>query len=274
MALFVVDEEKCNRDGICVAECPMKIIELKDKESIPEPVPWAEELCIDCGHCVAVCPYGALSHRSMAPEKCPPLIKDLVPSPEHVEHILRSRRSIRTYKDKPVERDIITKLIDIAHFAPTGHNHQQVNWMVTQDAKDVQKFAGITVDWMRFMIKEQPEMVGEMHFDLIVAGWDLGIDSVCRNAPHLIITHAPAEDPLAPSACTIALSYLDLATPSFGLGACWAGLFGGAATFWPPMQDALELPEGHICLGAMMLGYSKYKYHRLPLRNEAQVTWR
>jgi nitroreductase len=74
--------------------------------------------------------------------------------------------------------------------------------------------------------------------------------------------------------CTIALTYLELAAPSFGLGACWAGYFMAAARHWRPLQEALPLSEGHIVYGAMMVGYPRYRYYRLPLRNEAQVTWR
>jgi nitroreductase len=36
-------------------------------------------------------------------------------------------------------------------------------------------------------------------------------------------------------ACAIALTYLELATYSLGLGACWAGYFSAAAAFYPPM---------------------------------------
>ena len=71
--LFEINPDKCNHDGICVAECPLKIIALANKESIPVPVPGADDLCINCGHCVAVCPTGALSHKNMSPEQCPPV---------------------------------------------------------------------------------------------------------------------------------------------------------------------------------------------------------
>jgi nitroreductase len=130
------------------------------------------------------------------------------------------------------------------------------------------------VDWMRFLIKEQPEFAVSLHMDRIVAGWDAGVDRICRDAPHIIVTHAPRDDRAAPAASTIALSYLDLAAPSFGLGACWAGYFNTAATMWPPMQGALALPEGHTCFDAIMIGYPKYAYHRLPSRNEPRITWR
>ena len=110
--------------------------------------------------------------------------------------------------------------------------------------------------------------------DRVVKGWEAGMDPICRNAPHVIVTHAPKNNPAAPAACTIAISYLDLAAPSFGLGACWAGYFNTAATMWPPMQEALGLPEGDTCFGSIMIGYPKYSYYRLPRRNEPEITWR
>ena len=65
MGLLAVDENKCKKDGICVAECPMAIIKLKDGQGLPQMVPGGEPFCITCGHCVAVCPHGALSHTQV-----------------------------------------------------------------------------------------------------------------------------------------------------------------------------------------------------------------
>jgi nitroreductase/NAD-dependent dihydropyrimidine dehydrogenase PreA subunit len=274
MSLFMVDSEKCKKDRICVDECPAQIIAMKDKQALPEPIHRAEDFCIQCGHCVAVCPYGALTHEAMSPEQCPPARKELLPDPEWVEHFLRFRRSIRTYKEKPVERETIARLIDIARYAPSGSNSQPVRWHVVYDRKEVRKLAGHVVGWMRYLIKEQYEFAMSLNMDRIVTAWDAGIDRICRGAPHVIVAHAPADDRAAPAACTIALSYLDLAASSFGLGTCWAGYFHAAATMWPPMRNAVDLPERHTCFGAMMIGYPKYTYHRLPLRNEPRITWR
>jgi hypothetical protein len=47
-----------------------------------------------------------------------------------------------------------------------------------------------------------------------------------------------------------------------------------AANFWPPMAEALELPEQHVSFGAMIVGYPKFKYQRLPLRKEPKISWR
>ena len=274
MSLFTVDEEKCRRDGACVAECPMGIIRLKSRESVPTPTRNATDLCINCGHCMAVCPHGALSLATMNPEQCPPVQKESLLNEVQVEHFLRARRSIRAYENKAVNRKVLARLIDIARFAPSGHNLQPVRWLVIYDSKEVHRMAGLVIDWMRYMLKEEPLIAKSRHMDIIVAAWKAGIDAVCRGAPHLVVAHSSTDDLTAPTACTIALTYLELAVPSFGLGACWAGFFKAAATVWPPLHNSLGLPEGHGCHGAMMVGYPKYRYHRLPLRNDACIRWR
>lgn len=274
MSLFSVDTEKCKGDGICAAECPAHIIVMGDGHACPEPADGADELCIHCGHCVAVCPHGALSHQSMSPDQCPPLRKDWLPDARRVEHFLRSRRSIRTYREQPVNRELIEKLIDIARYAPSGHNTQPVRWLVISGREEVNRLAGLVVDWMRHLYKEQREFALSLHMDRIIDAWERGVDSVCRAAPHLIVAHAPKDDRTAPAACTIALAHLELAAPSFGLGVCWAGYFNAAASVWPPLREVLELPQGHASLGALMIGFPKYTYYRLPLRNAPVITWR
>jgi nitroreductase/NAD-dependent dihydropyrimidine dehydrogenase PreA subunit len=274
MSLLTVDQEKCERDGICAEVCPAEIIEFKDKNAFPTLVDGGDKLCIRCGHCVAVCPHGAMSHSSMKPEECPSVNDDWLFGPEQVEHFLRYRRSIRNYKKKQVEKKVLTKLINLSRFAPSGHNRQPVRWLVIYERDEVQRMAGFVIDWMRHLIKEDSPLVAAMNLNRVVAFWERGNDPICRNSPHIIVTYAHKDDTTAPTACTIALTYLELAAPSFDLGACWAGYFNAAATFWPAMQEELGLPEENINFGAMMVGYPKFKYHRLPLRNDAQIMWR
>jgi hypothetical protein len=39
------------------------------------------------------------------------------------------------------------------------------------------------------------------------------------------------------------------------------------------LQAALGIPEGHRVLGALMAGYPKYSFNRLPPRKAAKVRW-
>jgi nitroreductase/NAD-dependent dihydropyrimidine dehydrogenase PreA subunit len=273
MALFTVDESLCDRGAHCVENCPRLIIEMADERSVPAAVVDADDLCIDCGHCVAVCPHDALSHRSMSPEDCPPFQPELHIGAEEAEHFLRSRRSIRSYTDDVVDRGTLQRLIDIASHAPTGRNTQGVRWTVITDPQKVRGVAALVVDWMRDVSVKAPEAAQASRMDRLISSWEAGDDTICRGAPHLIVAHAPREDRFAASSCTIALTYLDLAAPALGLGTCWAGYVHAAATFHPPLLDAIGLPDGHVPHGAMMVGFAATPYHRLPTRRPPRITW-
>lgn len=274
MSVFSVDDARCNRCGMCVLECPARIIEMRGAEALPSWVETGEELCINCGHCVTVCPLRAVNLDTMKAEDCAPIKKELLPTTEQVEHFLKSRRSIRAYKEKPVPREVLAKLIDIARYAPSGTNSQPVQWLVIEDQTEVNRLAGLVVDSMRSAIKAAPDIAAALHFDLMVSAWDLGIDVILRGAPHVIVAHAHKDLPLADQNCYIALTYLELAAYSLGLGACWAGWLQMVMTSYPPMIEALQLPEGHVSMGAMMIGYPKYRYSSIPLREEPAIIWR
>lgn len=272
MSLFAVDPQKCKHDGICVAVCPQKLIAINDQ--LPAPIERAEKQCINCGHCVAACPHGALTLNTMTPGECIEVNRKLLPSAEQVKHFLTARRSNRVYKNQPVERAILADIIDTARYAPTGVNLQPVNWLVIEDTSEVNRLAGLVIDWMRFVVKEEPEKARSLGMKRLVDNWDSGVDRICRGAPHVIVAHAAEAIISAQQSCTIALTYLELAALANGLGACWAGYFYAAANFYPPMKNALALPEGHQCFGAMLVGYPQYQYYRIPSRKKAAIIWR
>lgn len=278
MALLTIDEKKCARDGLCVSECPFMLITQQDSQSVPTTVPGADKLCINCGHCVAVCPHGALSHRSMRADECPETRKELTVDIAQIEQMLKSRRSIRAFKDKIIPQNEIEKLIEIANYAPTAHNDQEVEWVVLSGVENVKKVAEMTVDSMRATIAEDPDSKLNASLRLIVGAWDMGIDVICRNAPHLLFTHArhgrSEISGYYPIDCATALAYVEIAAPAFGIGTCWNGLVLSNVEKWQALRDYLEIPENHKCHGALMAGYANVKYHRIPLRRRPFINWK
>ena len=274
MSLFVVDEEKCVLCGVCVAACPAGLVRISSAHPVPMPADGAVEACFDCGHCVAACPDGALSHRAATPERCLPIREKLRIGPEQVGQLMRSRRSVRNYEARAVARETISKLLDIARFAPSGCNTQPVHWLVIYDMGQVRQITGMVVDGLRNLLTQDPGSATRDVLARLVKAWDDGADVVSRGTPHLIVAHAPQANPMAPSACIIAQTYLELAASAFGLGACWMGLVDMTANTWPPLRQFLGLPEGHVVLGTMAVGHPKFQYARIPPRQALQVTWR
>ena len=271
MMYLQINETKCQRDGLCAAECPAGLITMQNGR--PTPVEYIEQACFHCGHCVAVCPHDALSLQTMPLAESPVLRDDWKLTPEQGEHFLKGRRSIRVYQKKDVNRDLLAKTIDIARYAPTGHNTQSVQWRVMYDRQRVQEVASATIDWMRSMIQQQSPMAGAFGMVGIVNAWERQNDLICRNAPHLVIAHAPKEDRIASSSATIALTYLELAALPLGLGTCWAGFAQIASSMSPGVAQTFRLPENHVSHGVMMIGYPQMNYHRIPMRKAPLITW-
>jgi nitroreductase/NAD-dependent dihydropyrimidine dehydrogenase PreA subunit len=274
MSLFTIDQKKCKHDGMCAKECPSQIIVLADKDTFPTLMENGEESCINCGHCVAVCPHGAFTLNTMPLAECPSIQYNLLPAADQIRQLLMSRRSIRFYKNRVVAHDLLEELIDTARYAPTGSNKQQVQWTVFENPTEVNHLASMVIDWARLMLPLMPDESMVKKMERRIAAWDKGTDSILRGAPHLIAVHSPADLPFAEADCVIALSYLELYAYAKGLGTCWAGYLTAAANFHEPLAQALGLPQGHKCFGAMMLGYPQYKYTRIPKRNAPVVTWR
>ena len=270
MTLLEVDQKTCTKCGICAATCPGGIIYFKEK-SYPRLLPGTDPFCLRCGHCVAVCPSGSLTHQESSVEPSAVLDNRLTVSFEQCAQLIRGRRSVREYKDKKVPKEEIQRIIDVARYAPTGHNNQEVQWLVINDPAMVKKLAAIGMDWFRWSINNNPALAPMLERTL--KKQEAGIDMFLRNAPAVVIAFAEKNNPIAAIDCVIAISYFDLAAVSTGLGCCWAGFLQMAATTFTPMVEAIKLPAGCVPYGCLMVGYPKYKYQRVPSRQSARIIW-
>jgi len=274
MITLKVDKKTCRGDAKCVEICPFEILRMNEKEGVPEFIPGGGEMCINCGHCFAFCPPGSIELSTMDPKGAMPLDYSKLPSPEQVELFLKGRRSIRIYKDQPVTKEFIEKLLDCARYAPSGINRQPVNWLVINNKDKVHEVAACVIAWMEELAAAKSPMVESFRFDRLINFWKEGKDLICRNAPCLIATYGVKDDPLVPQSCTISAAYLELAAFGFGLGACWAGYVHIALNMSENVRKAAGLPGRAEAGAAMMIGYSKYRYSRIPFRNAAKVIWK
>lgn len=265
MELITVHQKKCIQCGICVKECPFFV--LKMGYHGPEAV--SPDSCVACGHCAAVCPNAALNnHKSILDQRW--TIKDFpVFDSETAELFLRSRRSIRTYKQKLVSREDLLKLVEVARLAPTGSNSQGVSYIIVEDRETVKKAAEITIEWLEGL-PECPKALSRF----ISEYRDQGVDSILRDAPHLILTTTDKDFMQGRENSIFSLAYLELFAPSMGLGSCWAGIFELCAfSGYEAIAKLFKIPVSNKITGAVMVGYPQYRYPRLPDRNPLEVSF-
>lgn len=267
-----VNPEKCTRCGLCVKICRGT---LGMGKAGPEVV---DDFCIACGHCVAVCPIGALDHKKVPLINQAGLEKSPVPAGESAACFLRSRRSIRSFQAKPVPRETVRKLLDIARFAPTACNSQGVSYHVVDDRATLKAMAAVIADWAEEDLNHGA--LGKSQWSRNTANTirryrEKGEDTILRNAPCLMI--ALAEKGMAGLGrdnTHFALTYVQLFAPALGLGTCWSGLFEycGAAGY-EPLLRLLNLPGDKNITGALIAGYPVYSFKRLVERDPLQISW-
>jgi nitroreductase len=192
-----------------------------------------------------------------------------------VRQFLVSRRSVRVYVNKPIEKEKILQVLDVARFAPSGANRQGkiLRWVVISNPAQVHRVAQMTIDWMKSVRESNPAMYKEAKLELFTSAWDEGEDQIARGAPCFLQAWAPKNERTAPQACTIALAYAQLAAHAFGLGCSWSGGINTAAQAYPPLIELLGLPEGTVSFGTILLGYPAETFLRIPVRNPVEVTW-
>ena len=102
-----------------------------------------------------------------------------------------------------------------------------------------------------------------------------GINTLTHNAPCIVFASTPDEYVNGMVDLSIALSYFELIAMAKGLSTCRLGLITRALKFYEPLKEVVGLPKGHgENFYPMVLGYPKYKCHRLPNRNPAKIFWK
>jgi len=271
MSLIDVNPDKCIKCGLCVKVCPLGIIET-GADCFPESF-W--EGCIACGHCVAVCPTAAIDNKLAPLKNQKPRDKANDITSKQAEEFLRSRRSIRWFKDKTPSNEEIEKVLDIARYAPTARNTQGISYLVVKDKKILSEITRVIVDFMEEFTKklEDPSAIIQAQ-NRIEKYRKHKKDIVLLGAPVLILALSNKNNRFKKNSSDLAMLYAQLYAPTIGLGTCWAGIFEAAASSgYEPLMKMLNISDEKEITAATMLGYPQYEHQRLVDRNPAVIEW-
>ena len=220
---------------------------------------------------MAVCPQAALDHTHNPLTSQVDISQFPLLEAETAERFLRSRRSIRVYKQEKVAEDVLLRLLNIGRFAPSGGNSQGNSYLILSVTDVLKKISARVIEWLEEQIRQEV-VWAKPYAGMVRIYREAGYDVVLRNAPHLVLALANDKNPIGRDNGRYALTYMELYAPSLGLGSCWAGFFEMAAfAKYQPLLDLLDLPEGKAITGALMLGAPKYRYQRLVERNPLEV---
>jgi ferredoxin len=236
-----IDIDKCTGCGLCVEVCKDFSFKIVDHKVVKSNTPVFG--CIACGHCMMICPTGviAIEGRSLSPVELFNLPdKSTVPSYESLLAMLQRRRSIREFKDVPVEQEKINQILEAAQTAPMGIPPSDVHVMILENKTLVHTFAvefsaylkgirWITSGWFMALMrpfwgKANNDLMQNFMkpvFDIYVDSMNKGDNWINYDAPLAMYFYgSPYCDPADP---IVAATYAMIAGESLGLGTCMLG---------------------------------------------------
>ena len=258
---FQVDESRCMRCGLCVADCLAGIITLEGS-GFPTIAADRESSCIDCQHCLAICPEGAVAIHGHRPEASLPVSRGAMPDLAQMDLLVRARRSVRQYRDRNVDPELIQRLLQTLEHAPTGVNCRQLSFTVIEDKAVLARFrTRVMAGLMQALDGGQlPDATG--YLTRMLGQWrDQGRDVIFRGAPHLLVVSAPPGTPTPRQDVTLTLATFEFLAQSAGLGTLWVGLVCRALELLPDLKPLLGLPQDHVYY-AMLFGHPAVRYAR------------
>lgn len=253
---------KCTRCGWCASVCPNQVIAPPEGNDLPYTA--KPDDCIDCWHCVAVCPNLAIRHSHLTDQSV--LEKnDLTISAQDMNKFLSSIRSVRQYKNKPIDDNQLDRLIRTAELAPSSSNAQNRHFAVISDAELISQLDDKIVNAYRRLYRILAVFAPfsaklrklRAYFAKLIRKAEQGIKPVFRNAPSVVAIYAEKSDRMAHVNCISAQEYLIIQAHASGLGTC---VIGFAIHFHKIMEKALNLDKNMRVHSVLIMGYPKYPY--------------
>jgi len=171
--------------------------------------------------------------------------------------LIKSRRSIRKYQNKPVERDKILQCMEAARLAPSAENVQPWRFIILDDPGIIERFSKQAFSGIysptRFAAKAPVIIV-------ILAKLDILANRIAKQIQDIRFYLIDIG---------IAGEHLVLQAQELGLGTCWIGWFNPRK-----VRKFLKIPRTYKIVSLISMGYPETYQLRPKKRHDLEnIAW-
>ncbi len=165
--------------------------------------------------------------------------------------LIRARRSVRRYADRPVERALVQECLEAARLAPSAENAQPWRFVVVDDPEVKERLAKAAFSGVyrptRFAAKA-PVLIAVLAKPDIIAN---RLGKAIQGTKYYLID------------CGIACQQFVLRATELGLGVCYVGWYSKRG-----VRRVLQVPRSHDIVVLLSVGYPEGKPGKSKARKE------
>jgi nitroreductase len=227
-----------------------------------------------CGHCVAVCPANAfeITDYDMAD------VVDIAAqnfTENEILSFIKARRSTRQFQNRPVDHEIIERVIEAGRYTPTSANRQELAFVVVD--KKMQSFRRLVIETVaqqcRALLATDASPFIRLISERAIAIADKykqspdEKDEMFFAAPIVILIAGDNEFDAG-----LAAANMELVACASGLGVFYSSFITrGADT--DKVKKLMGVPSGKKVFMAFVAGYPDVRYKRTAPRKKANIIW-
>jgi nitroreductase len=144
---------------------------------------------------------------------------------------IKTRRSIRSYDDRPIEEEKLLRVLEAGRLAPSAKNRQEWRYVVVKD-RELRKKLAVAAN-NQYFLTEAP---------VIIVG--------CATLVNYVLS---CGQPAYTIDLSISMDHMTLQAVEEGLGTCWIGSFKE-----DEVKKLLDIPDDMRVVELMPLGYPKF----------------
>lgn len=234
------------------------------------------DTCIACGHCVDVCPTGSVIHSTFPAEKLHTIDYSLLPAPQQVLLLMKSRRSNRAMTTQSVPREMLEQIVEAARYAPTATNAQQLSFTIITEPEQLLQVSDFTIGVFDSLAKKLMNPLVKCllkpflrdvykyvpTFRRLKQQHEAGNDPILRKATALLIFHTPESNRFGCEDANLAYQNASLMAQSLGISQIYMGFVITAIKQEGKGTLARKLGINGKIQAIMALGIPAFQYPR------------
>jgi len=279
-----INLNECNLCGACVENCPRYLYRIHS-DRLHIVVDFDKE-CIMCMHCASVCPTGAIEPKHYSAETATEIRSNL-PDFSAFSHLVKVRKSTRTFLEKRIPEQTLNKLLDLAHNSPTGHNERNLELTIVQNPEILKKVSrklflkakALVEDYERKELKLNRNTDDFKHIEMQVKGFKKYFIQIedgrdpWKWGAQLVIFHGPKSSVSLIPNCSLAAGHLMLGAELLSLSTCPLGYLTALLNQHGEVAQLVKIPQDHQVGFSLALGYSEVSYHKIYSKKPFKVQW-